>query len=105
MALSRRQRRTAIRGTQYGVLVVVVVLVFPANWGDIGRASSTWTRGEAVPGSVHRRAEEHRHLHRAGFALGLVLGLLLALMRLSSVPPYRWFATPTSSSSAACRRC
>ena len=29
----------------------------------------------------------------AAFSFGLVLGLILALMRLSSVGPYRWLAT------------
>jgi polar amino acid transport system permease protein len=95
VALTRRQRRTAIRGTQYGVLVVVVlVLVFAANWGDIRHAFFDLDAARQVFPQVLTVALVNTVKYTVlGFLVGLVLGLVLALMRLSSVAPYRWIAT------------
>jgi polar amino acid transport system permease protein len=95
VALTRRQRRTAIRGTQYGVLVVVVLLLaFTANWGDIRHAFFDVDAARSVFPDVLSVALVNTVKYTVlGFLLGLALGLVLALMRLSSVPPYRWIAT------------
>ena len=95
MALTRRQRRTAIRGTQYGVLVVVVlVLVFAANWGDIQRGFFDLDAARQLFPDVLTVALVNTVKYTVlGFVFGLILGLILALMRLSQVPPYRWIAT------------
>ncbi|QUQ70120.1 amino acid ABC transporter permease [Kutzneria sp. CA-103260] len=95
MALTRRQRRTAIRGVQYGVLVVVVLVVaFAANWGDIQRGFFDLDAARQLFPDVLSVALVNTIKYTVlGFAFGLVLGLALALMRLSSVPPYRWIAT------------
>jgi polar amino acid transport system permease protein len=42
--------------------------------------------------AAHRSAQ-HVLYTALAFSFGLVLGLVLALMRLSSIAPYRWFAT------------
>lgn len=95
MALTRRQRRTAIRSTQYGVLVVVVlVLVFAANWGDIQRGFFDLDAARQLFPDVLTVALVNTVKYTVlGFVFGLILGLILALMRLSQVPPYRWIAT------------
>lgn len=95
MALTRRQRRTAIRGTQYGVLVVaVLVLIFAANWSDIQRGFFDLDAARQLFPEVLTVALVNTVKYTVlGFVFGLVLGLVLALMRLSSVPPYRWIAT------------
>ena len=73
MALSKRQRGKAIRGTQYGVLVVILVIfAFTANWTKLREA---FLDGEVAAGM---------------FPEVITVGLLVALMRLSSVPVYRW---------------
>ena len=94
MALSRRQRRSAFRGAQYVLLlVIVVVLAFLANWGQIGRAFFDLDVAAKQFPEVITVALKNTIIFTAlGFALGLGLGLVLALMRLSSVGPYRWFA-------------
>lgn len=94
MALSRRQRRSAFRGAQYGLLlVVVVVFAFLANWGQIGRAFFDLdVAAKQFPDVITVALKNTIIFTALGFALGLGLGLLLALMRLSSVGPYRWFA-------------
>jgi polar amino acid transport system permease protein len=95
VALTRRQRRTAVRGTQYGVLVVaVLVLVFAANWGDIQRGFFDLNAAKQLFPDVLTIALVNTVKYTVlGFLFGLLLGLVLALMRLSSVPPYRWLAT------------
>ncbi|MFI9388221.1 amino acid ABC transporter permease [Kutzneria sp. NPDC052558] len=94
MALTRRQRQRAIRGTQYGVLVVVIlVLVFATNWGDIQRGFFDLDAARQLFPDVLSVALVNTVKYTVlGFLFGLILGLILALMRLSSVPPYRWIA-------------
>ncbi|MEU4198148.1 amino acid ABC transporter permease [Kribbella sp. NPDC026611] len=93
--LSPRQRAQRWRIVQYGVLVVLVLLaVFAANWKQIGdvffRPELIKTAlTEGLPQALLKTLE-----YTAGaFVLGLVAGTVLALMRLSSVGPYRWLAT------------
>jgi polar amino acid transport system permease protein len=94
MALTRRQRQTAFRRAQYALLVVIVVVVaFVADWGQIGRAFFDLdVAAEQFPDVITVALKNTVVFTALGFALGLVLGLVLALMRLSSVGPYRWFA-------------
>ncbi|MFJ7211243.1 amino acid ABC transporter permease [Amycolatopsis sp. NPDC098790] len=94
MALSRRRRRSAFRGAQY-VLLLVIVVVFAllANWGQIGRAFFDLdVAAKQFPDVITVALKNTIIFTALGFALGLGLGLVLALMRLSSVGPYRWFA-------------
>ncbi|MFF5985722.1 amino acid ABC transporter permease [Prauserella flavalba] len=95
MAMSRRQRARAFRGVQYGVLVLAVVLlaVF-ADWGTIRDAFFNLDAASTQFPEILSTALVNTIIYTAlGFALGLGLGLILALMKLSSVGPYRWLAT------------
>lgn len=92
---SPRQRGRLVRSAQYVVLVVaVLVVVGLADWGEIQRA---FLNGEVAAAQVPRVltvALVNTVVYTLlGFAFGLALGLVLALMRLSSVGPYRWLAT------------
>ena len=93
--LSPRKRAQRMRWAQYAVLVIVaLVLAFTANWPQIQqqffdptliRTTLTEGVGSALKNTI---------VYTAGaFIIGLVLGTVLALMRLSSVAPYRWIAT------------
>ena len=93
--LSPRKRAQRIRWAQYALLVVVALaLGLTANWPQIGqqffdpeliRATLTQGVGSALKNTI---------VYTAGaFVIGLLLGTVLALMRLSSVAPYRWLAT------------
>ncbi|MCP2169895.1 amino acid ABC transporter permease [Goodfellowiella coeruleoviolacea] len=95
MALSKRKRSQVIRGVQYAVLVIVVVLLaLVANWGQIRRAFFNLSAaGEQFPEIISTALVNTIIYTALGFAFGLVVGLVLALMRLSSVGPYRWIAT------------
>jgi polar amino acid transport system permease protein len=93
--LTRRQRAVWSRRVQYGVLVVVVaVAALVADWGRIGRAFfDVGVMASQFPAIITVALRNTIIYATLGFAFGLVLGSVLALMRLSSVGPYRWFAT------------
>jgi len=107
--LSPRKRALRIRVVQYAVfLVVVVVVVLTADWGQIGQVffrsdvikatitnMTQWAPGPPptlVPGLALALGNTVAYSLGA-FVIGLLLGTVLALMKLSSVPPYRWVAT------------
>jgi len=95
MPLSPRKRAQLVRYIQYAVLVVVVVVVaLVADWGEIQRAFFNWPIIKEQFPDVLTIALKNTLIYTAcGFLFGLALGLVLALMRLSSVGPYRWLAT------------
>ncbi|OZM72782.1 ABC transporter permease [Amycolatopsis antarctica] len=95
MAMSRRKRAQVFRYIQYGVLIVAVVAIaFSANWGQIQRAFFNLDAASTqVPGIITTALVNTLIYTVLGFSLGLALGLVLALMKLSSVAPYRWIAT------------
>ncbi|MFI1620667.1 amino acid ABC transporter permease [Streptomyces lydicus] len=94
MPLSRRRRARIIRGVQYGVLVVAVVLLaLVADWHQLRTAFFDVEVAKALFPDIITTALLNTILYTLlGFGFGLALGLVLALMRLSSVPPYRWIA-------------
>ena len=92
---SPRQRAARWRYVQYAVLVVVLLAIaFIADWAQIQRAFWNWELVKEQFPDVITIALKNTLIYTAcGFTFGLVLGLVLALMRLSSVGPYRWIAT------------
>ena len=93
--VSPRKRAQRIRWAQYAVLAVVALAIaLVADWGqiqqqffrtDLIRITLTEGIGGALKNTI---------VYTAGaFVIGLLLGTMLALMRLSSVAPYRWIAT------------
>jgi polar amino acid transport system permease protein len=92
--LTRRQRRRLVLGGEYGIFIVAVVLFASlADWGALKTNFAEWRVAKTLFPDIITVALRNTLLFTVtGFALGLVAGLLLALMRLSSVPPYRWFA-------------
>lgn len=93
--MSRRQRAQRIRWALY-VLSVAVVLLLAAliDWGHVQEAMfDPEIAREQFPKILSQAARNTLIFTVFGFSGGLVLGLLMALMRLSSIRPYRWFAT------------
>jgi polar amino acid transport system permease protein len=95
MAMSPRKRARLSRGIQYAVLgLVVAVAVAAADWTSIVDAFLNPSVLVKLVPELFTVALKNTVLYTAsGFVFGLGLGLLLALMRLSSVGPYRWFAS------------
>ncbi|MEO6789606.1 MAG: amino acid ABC transporter permease, partial [Ornithinibacter sp.] len=88
-------RAQRIRWVQYAILAAVVfAVVLFADWGKI---QSVFFRPDLIKLTFTEglpNAFKNTLIYTAGaFVIGLVLGTLLALMRLSSVGPYRWIAS------------
>ncbi|MFR9757094.1 amino acid ABC transporter permease [Streptomyces sp. TR06-5] len=93
--LTRRQRTRLVRGIQYSVLVIIVVVVaLVADWDTIERAFFDVEVAQKQFPEIVTTALVNTIIYTTlGFGFGLALGLVLALMKLSQVPPYRWLAT------------
>jgi polar amino acid transport system permease protein len=94
MALSPRKRGQYGRMVQYAVLVLAIVLIATlADWDTISRSFFDPEIIAAQFPTVITTALKNTVIYTLlGFGFGLVLGLVLALMKLSSVGPYRWIA-------------
>ncbi len=94
MAMSKRKRARLIRGVQYAIgVIVVVIAAFAADWGQIQRAFFDFDVATKMFPKVITIGLLNTVIYTAlGFGFGLALGLVLALMRLSSVRVYRWLA-------------
>ncbi len=93
--MSPRQRRRVVRGGMYVVLVVAIVLAgLFADWSEIERVFLDLEIAASMFPEVILLAAKNTVLYTAtAFSFGLVLGLILALMKLSSIGPYRWIAS------------
>src|SRR5690606_14617870 len=92
--LSPRRRQQISRGVQYAILVIVAaVLAALADWPAIAQAFFNLdVAAESFPDLFTVALKNTVIYTLAGFVVGFALGLVLALMRLSSVAPYRWIA-------------
>ena len=92
--LSNRQRRLVFRAALYGVLLLLIALALTgADWTRIQRAFfNPEIAASMFPEVVFIAAKNTIIFTATAFAFGLLLGLLIALMKLSSVGPYRWIA-------------
>jgi polar amino acid transport system permease protein len=92
--LGRRQRQRLSLGIQYSLfLLLLVVVAVAADWQRLGDAFARLDVARGMFPEVITIALRNTLIYTLlAFAFGLVVGLLLALMRLSSVAPYRWFA-------------
>ncbi|MFF1278187.1 amino acid ABC transporter permease [Streptomyces marokkonensis] len=92
--LTRRQRRSLSRGIQYAVFVAAVTaFAVVADWDRLQNQFAQADIAERMFPDVITLALKNTVLYTVtGFAVGLALGMVIALMRLSSVGPYRWLA-------------
>ncbi|WP_114451554.1 amino acid ABC transporter permease [Halopolyspora algeriensis] len=92
--MSKRQRGRVIRGTQYAVLIAVLAaLAVLADWGRLQEAFFNLDVAAGLFPDVITVALVNTVVYTAlGFGFGLGLALILALMRMSSVGPYRWIS-------------
>ncbi|MEU4620003.1 amino acid ABC transporter permease [Actinoplanes sp. NPDC023801] len=95
MKLSPRRRRKVFRVAGYVAFTLAILAVVAA--ADWTRLSEAFFRldvaGEMFPEAITIALRNTITYTLLAFVFGLTLGLILALMRLSSILPYRWFAT------------
>ncbi|MEE9277494.1 MAG: amino acid ABC transporter permease [Dehalococcoidia bacterium] len=92
--LSRRRRARLIRWATYLLTIgVIVALALIVDWARIqDKMFRLDLVADQFPSIVTQAARNTLIFTAFGFAGGLALGLALALMRLSTFRPYRWFA-------------
>jgi polar amino acid transport system permease protein len=92
--LTRRQKRSLSRGVQYVVFVAAVIaFAVAADWDRLANQFAQEDIARQMFPDVITLALKNTVLYTvSGFVFALVLGLVVALMRLSSVAPYRWVA-------------
>ena len=92
--LTRRRRRLLVLSAEYLIFaLVILVLVFQADWQAIHTNFANWSIARGLFPDIITVALRNTLIFTiTGFAFGLAGGLVLALMRLSSAAPYRWFA-------------
>ncbi|MFG2261403.1 amino acid ABC transporter permease [Streptomyces sp. NPDC048720] len=92
--LTRRQRRSLSRAVQYTVFAAAVIaFAVAADWGRLKNQFAQGSIAKQMFPEVITLALKNTVLYTlSGFVVGLVLGMVIALMRLSSVGPYRWVA-------------
>jgi len=95
MKLTPRRRRRIFRVAGYVLFGLVIVVVAAA--ADWGRLSDAFFRrdiaGSMFPQAITVALRNTILYTVLAFVFGLAAGLVLALMRLSTILPYRWFAT------------
>lgn len=92
--MRRRRRQQLTRGLLYGLVgVAVVAAALLSDWESISRAFlNRQIASDMFPRIMTIAARNTLIFTVSSFTLGLLLGLLLALMKLSTIRPYRWFA-------------
>ncbi|WP_240654004.1 amino acid ABC transporter permease [Streptomyces sp. AcE210] len=93
--LSPRRRRSMLRVAQYVVLAgAVIAVAVLADWHQLQQQFLELSVAKRMFPDLLTVALTNTVAYTlSGFGVGLVLGLIVALMRLSSVAPYRWLAT------------
>lgn len=93
--MRKRQRERLFRVSMYALFVLAVALLLTfANWPLVQRNFFNLDIAARMFPDVLLVAARNTLLYTLlAFGFGLVFGLLFALMRLSTIKPYRWLAT------------
>jgi polar amino acid transport system permease protein len=94
MAMRRTTKERLRRGVLYAVLIVAVVgVILAADWQRLAEQFFQLDIAlELLPEIITIAARNTVLFTLIAFTGGLVLGVLLALMKLSTIRPYRWLA-------------
>ncbi len=95
MAVKRRTRSKLYRVSMYVLFGAVVVWIAVAtDWGVFAQQFlNPEVAAKLLPGIITVALKNTILFTLVSFVGGVVLGILFALMKLSSVGPFRWFAT------------
>lgn len=94
MAMTRRQKAQLRSWAFYLLFIgIVVALVLRIDWDKMSESVfDVELAKEQFPDVITQGARNTLIFTFFGFSGGLALGLVIALMRLSTLTPYRWFA-------------
>lgn len=95
MALRRTTKSKLYRYTVYVVLIAVAVwLIVSTDWTRIAQLYfNPEIAAKMLPGIITTALVNTLWFTAVAFAGGLILGIVLALLKLSSIGPFRWIAT------------
>lgn len=95
MALRRTTKKKLYRYTVYAVLIAVAIwLAVSTDWARIAELFlNPEVAVQMFPGIITTALVNTLWFTAVAFVGGLLLGVLLALMKLSSIGPFRWIAT------------
>ncbi len=95
MALRRTTKSKLYRYTVYVVLIAVAVwLIVSTDWARIAQLYfNPEIAAKMLPGIITTALVNTLWFTAVAFAGGLLLGVVLALLKLSSIGPFRWIAT------------
>jgi polar amino acid transport system permease protein len=95
MAMKRTTRKRLTRTALYVLFVVLLVLALvSADWDRIAQYFlNPEIAREQIPQIITIALKNTLLFTVISFVGGLLVGILMALMKLSSIGPYRWFAT------------
>ena len=92
--LSPRKRQQISRAVQYTLgLALLIAFALTADWGPVREHFFDLDVAVTMFPKIITIAMKNTIIYTlSAYVVGLVLGLIVALMRLSSVAPYRWLA-------------
>ena len=95
MALRRTTKSKLYRYTVYVVLIAIAVwLIVSTDWARIAQLYfNPEIAAKMLPGILTTALVNTLWFTAVAFAGGLLLGVVLALLKLSSIGPFRWIAT------------
>jgi len=95
MAMKRTTRTRLYRVVMYAVFIAVVVgAAIATDWERLSRQFFNWEVAMAqLPAIITIGLKNTILFTLISFSGGAILGVIFAIMKLSSVAPYRWFAT------------
>ena len=93
--MTKRQRTLLIRTAQFvGLIAIIVILALVGEWAAFWKSFfNTTTISKTISRMFSVGLKNTLIYAISAFIFGLTLGLIIALMRLSEVPLYRWLST------------
>ncbi|WP_404286349.1 amino acid ABC transporter permease [Glutamicibacter arilaitensis] len=95
MAMTTSQRARMSKTIQIAIFVIAIIaILFAVDWEKTRYAFFSFEKlGPMFPDMILIGLKNTLFYTVISFAFGLTLGLILALMKMASFAPYRWFAT------------
>jgi len=92
-AKQRRAQRNRLLSYAVGIVVLALAVTY-GDWGKIHRLYFDWDRAKGLFPDIVTIAAKNTLIYTAfAFVGGVTIGLVMAVLKMSPIRPYRWFAT------------